>query len=186
MVNVLRKVSLAAFALFLTLLSTSVVQAQLCGQSFAQFTVTDSEGKSVPDVTVELLAELPDKDFKEFKIKKGYDEYGSFNFKLSRQDAKELLKRSIALSTTTDVCGNPFKQRSNSTRVKTSDDFMSERGASVKNFGFCALEHNRQVILLKLSAHGYPTGYYLGSYLRGCIHAYSFVLSKTGKEKVKT
>jgi hypothetical protein len=81
----------------------------------------------------------------------------------------------------TDVCGNPLKQRANSTRVKDLDDFRKGSEGSVSNLGFCASESNHGVTLLKISAPGYTTDYYLGSYLRGCFYRYSFVLSKAEK-----
>jgi hypothetical protein len=141
----------------------------------------DSESKNVSDVTIELVAELPYEVYLEFKAQKRYEEYGAFSFKLSPKDAEELLKRAVPLRSTTDACGNPLKLRANFTRVKSLKDFLKGREASVDNVGFCASESNHGVTLLRISAPGYVTDYYVGSYLRGCIPDYSFVLSRVEK-----
>lgn len=175
-----------SLGVLLTLLPTFGVKAQLCGKSFAKFVVVDSESKSVSDVTIELIAELPAEVYLEFKAEEQYEEYGDFSFKLAPQNVEQLLKRAVPLPMSTDLCGNPFKQRANSTPVKNLQDSRKGHAASVTNFGFCASEGNRAVTLLRISAPGYVTDYYVGSYLRGCIYHYSFVLTRLPKTKNST
>lgn len=147
---------------------------QLCGKSFAKLVVVDDKGKDVSDVTVELVGELPKADYEKFKREKGYVEYGAFNFRLSASEAEEMLKHTVPLGRGTDFCGNPLKQQKNVTVVRDVD---ARRQASADNFGFCTVEGYFGTNLLKISAPGYVTDYYLGSYLRGCWYGYSFVLT---------
>ena len=49
------------------------VPAQLCGGTFAEFTVIDGEGNEVPDVTLELVAELSHENYDEFMRKKALE-----------------------------------------------------------------------------------------------------------------
>jgi len=155
------------------------VPAQLCGGTFAEFTVIDGEGNEVPDVTLELVAELSHENYDEFMRKKAISPYGAgFNVKLSQEDSAQLLKLSVPLRSSTDHCGNPLRQQKNVTYVKNVEDSVSRREGTVKHFGFCASENDQSVILLRVSAPGYITDYYVGHYLWGCGHRYSFILTK--------
>jgi hypothetical protein len=158
--------------------------AQLCGGSFAKFVVLDGQGKEVSDVTIELVAELPYQDFEKFMAKKAISgSGGGLNLKLSAEDAEELLKLSVRMRRSTDHCNNPLKQQLNVTRVRNVEDFVRGREGTVEHFGFCASENDQTVILLRASASGYVTNYYLGQYLWGCGHSYSFVLNKAPKTR---
>src|SRR5438132_7042134 len=134
MIRLLRTIPLIAFGILGMLVSTCNLQAQICGRSFAQFTIADSKGKTIPNVTIEIIGQLPTKDFWEFEKQKGYVEHGQFSYKLSPEDADEILKHRVPLDRSTDVCNNPLKQLANSTKVKT----LRADEPSVKNFGFCA------------------------------------------------
>jgi len=162
----------------------SHVQAQSCGGGFAKFIVVDSENTSVPNVTIELLAELPREEYAKYKLRKGSVQHGGSSFKLSPSEAQELGARAVPNAKVTDFCGNPVKQRVNSTRVKTHKDALEQGDGSVKNFGFCTLETYRRVYLLKISAPGYVTDHYIGTYLGGCGASYSFVLTKLSDTKL--
>lgn len=146
--------------------------------------VVDDKGKDVPDVTVELVGELPKADYETFKREKGYVEYGAFNFRLSTSEAEEMLKHTVPLRGGTDFCGNPLKQRKNVTLVKAIS-VVNGRQPSADNFGFCAVEGYFGTNLLKISAPGYVADYYLGSYLRGCWYGYSFVLTPADRKDSK-
>jgi hypothetical protein len=153
------------------------VSAQTCGKSFAKFLVVDEKDKVIPEVTIELIGELPKSEYQKFKRAKGYKEYGGFNFKLAPSEAEEMLKLIVPIRSGTDFCGNPLKQRKDVTLVKNVD-VLSGRQPSAHNFGFCAADGYLGVNLAKLSAPGYQTEYYLGSYLRGCLDSYSFTLTR--------
>lgn len=182
----MKRLQLPASILLGVLLSASpvTVSAQLCGRSFAQFVVVDDKGKEVSDVTIELVAELPYKDYDEFMVKKGMSAYGGgSNIKLLREESEELLKLSVPLRRSTDHCGNLLKQQKTFTQVKNVEDSVTGRDGTVKHFGFCASENDQSVILLRVSAPGYSTDYYVGHYLGGCGHKYSFVLARTLSQK---
>lgn len=148
--------------------SGSDIRAQACGGGFAKFVAVDSGSTSVPDVTIELVAELPREEYVKYKLRKGHVEYGGFSFKLSASEAEELVALGVPSRKDTDFCGNPLKQRANSTRVKTHEDVVEHRNGSVKHFGFCTLETYSRIHLLKISAPRYVTDYYVGTYLGGC------------------
>jgi hypothetical protein len=158
------------------------VPAQLCGGTFAEFAVINGEGNEVPDVTLELVAELSDKNYDEFMRKKAISPYGAgFNVRLSQEDSAELLKLSAPLHSSTDHCGNPLRQQKNITYVKNVEDYARGRDGTVKHFGVCTSENDQTIILARVSAAKHPTEYYVGHYLGGCHHKYSFVLSKAQK-----
>lgn len=160
------------------------VQAQLCGKSFAKFIVVDGQDKEVSDVTIELVAELPYEDFGKFMAKKALSgSGGGLNLKLSAEDSEELLKLSVRMRRSTDHCNNPLKQQLNVTRIRNVEDFVRGREGTVEHFGFCASENDQSVILLRASASGYVTNYYLGQYLGGCGHKYSLVLEALPKTR---
>jgi len=175
-------------SLLLALLSTEVAACpttvQRCGGSFAKFIVTDAKEVRVADVTIELIAELPREEYLKHKARKGYSEYSGFSFKLNLSEAEELQAHTVPSAKDTDSCNNPLKQRANSTRVRTPEDFLNQRDGSVKNFGFCTSEVFSRVYLLKISAPGYVTDYYMGRYLGGCWGSYSFVLTKLPDTKL--
>jgi len=88
-------------------------------KSFAKFVVVDTEDKSVPDVTIELVAEIPNEEYLKYKTRRGYVEYGAFSFKLPPADAEQLLAQAVTIRRGMDFCGNPLKLRANSTLVRT-------------------------------------------------------------------
>jgi hypothetical protein len=81
----------AVLGCLIALNSGSDTQAQACGGGFAKFVVADSESTSVPDVTIELVAELPGEEYVKYKLRKRDVEYGGFSFKLSASEAEELM-----------------------------------------------------------------------------------------------
>ena len=164
--------------------SASYTQAQACGGGFAKFVVVDSEGTGVPDVTIELVAEPPREEYMKYKLRKRDVEYGGFSFKLSASEAEELMTPAVPMRVDKDFCGNPLKQRANFTRVKNHEDVLEHRDGSIKHFGFCTLETYSRIYLLKISAPGYVTDYYVGSFLGGCGGSYSFVLTKINDTKL--
>ncbi len=168
--------------LILMTLSASNVQAQACGEAYARFVVSDSAGNSISDVTIEIVAKLRYEDYEELREKYGYKEagYQSFPFKLPAQVTDEVLKLSIPLDIHQDRCGNPLKQRANVTEVITLEEFKRGSKADKKNFGLCKWENGAGEFLLKISAPGYITDYYIGNYLGGCGGAWTFTL--TGKK----
>jgi len=172
---------LIAATAFLVLLPpfASNTQAQKCLHGFARFIVSDTEGKPVPDVTIELLGEVSEKDYETLAAEARKRDIYHPNVKLLPSEVEETVKRSIPMSKTGDICGNPFKQRANSTKVKT----WHKGKASTENFGFCnAVGHQRQPFLLKISAPGYVTDYYVGKYLTDCLQHVRASMSK--KEKL--
>ena len=181
------KIILTIFLLILAASSASNVQAQACGQSFARFIVSDSTGKSVSNATIELLT-APSKE----EFEKLWEQYGNKEpgfqpnpFKIPSSVAEEIIKQNLPLSRTEDFCGNPLKQTERKTKVKTLDDARNNREGSKKNFGFCTTENSDGKLLLKISAPGYITDYYIGGYLGGCSQGWGFVLTK-GKNPKKT
>jgi hypothetical protein len=172
-----------SLGILLMLLPAFGAQAQRCGYKFSKFIVLDSRGKNVSDVTIELIAEVPYEQFLKFKVKSGIEgDGGGLHLKLSSDDAGDLLKQAVPLGISTDVCGNPLKERANSTRVftrvKTTDDLARAREGSIHNFGFCTSENDQSILILRISAPGYMTDYYVGNYLGGCGQRYSFALSR--------
>jgi hypothetical protein len=178
MMNIIRLIAATALLLLSMSPFASDTQAQLCHTSFAYYEVVDSVGKNISDVTIELVGEVSGKDYIALRtefIKK--EVYGP-NFKLFPQDVEQIVKRSVPMRITRDTCENPLKQRANSTKVKT----MYRGKASKKNFGFCnVVGHYREPLLLKISAPGYVTDYYVGQFLSDCRTHERFVLSKDEK-----
>jgi hypothetical protein len=183
--HILQQVLAMLSALLWVYSSAVTTPAQLCGKSFGRFVVVDVQGKDVADVTAELLGDLPNEYYQKFRQEKKYPESGGLNFKLSDAESQEMLKRIAPLRTDTDFCGNPLKQRKNSTPVRVTDA-VSGQDPSVSNFGFCSSEGYMGITLLRISAPGYLTEYYLGSYLKGCRGRYSFVLTKLRETKDST
>ncbi|HYO99230.1 MAG TPA: hypothetical protein VER76_03365 [Pyrinomonadaceae bacterium] len=176
--KVRRLIAATAFWLLLPPFASNA-QAQKCLFAFARFFVSDTEGKPVPDVTIELLGEVPEKVYAALAAEARKRDIYNQDFKLLPPEVKETVKRSIPMSRGGDLCGNPFKQRANSTKVKR----WHKGEASTENFGFCnAVGHQRQPFLLKISAPGYVTDYYVGKYLTDCLQHVSAVMSK--KEKL--
>lgn len=184
------KRSLCLVVLFSTgflLARAPVGHSQLCGYSFAKLQVLDSRGHAVSGATVELLAALPHRHYLDFDARRGGDgSIDGVNYHLTSDEYAELLKLAIPLKTSKDVCGNPLKLEANSTAIFTrlrASEEVDSRKASSKNFGFCTSENNQSIVFLRASAPGYTSEYYLGTYLGGCGHNYSFVLAKSSKKK---
>lgn len=159
--------------------STPSVFAQACGGSFANFVVKNSKGKNVKGVTVELLTAPPREKYKELWEKFGHKEAGfqPNPFKVPADVANELLGLTSAVSRTEDFCGNPLKQTAGKTVVKTWKEHHGDLRGTKENFGFCKLETFSTHFLLKISARGYLTEYYLGSYLGGCGGTWYFTMT---------
>jgi hypothetical protein len=179
-----RTTTLTTFLIVLMNLSASNVHAQLCGYRFARFVVSDSAGESVSNSTIELLTGVSGERYKEVWETYGNKEFGlqQTPFKISLSVASDIIKQNSPLERTQDLCGNPLKQRANKTKVKTT---MSDKNeASAENFGFCTGEGGEFTrYLLKISAPGYVTDYYIGSYLGGCNDSWKFVITKKKKSK---
>ena len=178
MLKAVRLMAATCLLLFLMTPFASNTQAQLCLYEFARFEVLDSAGKRLPDVTIQLLGEVSLEDFKALQAESHRREISIPDVKLFPQEVEEIVKRSRPMREKADICGNPFKQRFNSTKVKR----MHKGEGSKENFGFCnAVAHNRQPLLLKISAPGYVTDFYVGKFLSDCITYKSFILSKEEK-----
>ena len=180
----MRFVTSIVVLLLIVLSSGSAMRAQTCGGSFAKFVVLDSKEMKVPDVTIELVAELPREEYLKLKARKGYIGYGDFSPRLTPPEVEELVARAGPGARDTDFCGNPLMQRANSTRVRNPEDRLNHRDGSIENFGFCTSEVFSRVYLLKISAPGYVTDYYMGSYLGGCAQRHSFVLNRLPDTKL--
>lgn len=167
--------------------SASNIQAQLCGQSFARFIVSDSAGGSVSNATIELLTVLSSDEYEELWEHYGNKESGfqPNPFKIPSPVAANIIKKNPPLLRTEDFCGNPLKQTANQTEVKTLDEARNKREGNKKNFGFCIVEGSSPDFLLKISAPGYVTDYYIGHYLSGCEKGWYFILTKRGISKKK-
>lgn len=160
----------AVLLLCLLALFASKAQGQACGGSFGEFIVSDAEGKSISNVTVELIARLPDNESR----KSGY----GAPVKLSLRDAEELMRHGTSVSGGADFCGNPFKQLSNTTAVRKFPNDVASR----KRLGFCRRETTDLTFLLRISAPGYATEYYAGNYLGGCWPLFYYIVM-TKEEK---
>lgn len=173
-----RMIGLRVLLLCLMMCSAPRLQAQVCGGGFISFEISDSEGKSIPDVTIEIVAELVYEEYPE-QLKnneplKSYPAAALFNvYRISSRDADDIIKRRRPMNLDRDFCGNPLKQRANSTKVITMN---SE--PDTKNFGFCTGETYRRPLLLRISAPGYLSDYYIGPFLGGCGGTYKFALVK--------
>jgi hypothetical protein len=150
-------------------------RAQACGGAFAEVTISDSKGRRIPDVTIELIAAVPQETYYE-KYRDGtaakISEWNGAAYEISTQEAEGIVKLRSPMLKTKDFCENPFKQRFNSTKVK------SYYTASLMNFGFCTSETYSYPYLLKIFAPGYATKYYAGPFLGGCRRTYKIVLTK--------
>jgi len=146
--------------------------SQACGSDFIEMIVADSSDKYISDATIELIADYPYDKYDE----KHRSEMTRIAFKLSPQEAEEIAKQPLKLSRTDDFCGNPLRQRPGAASIKT----LKQRPASM-NLGFCTQEgFYTNIFLLKVSAPGYVTDYYVAPFLGGCHQVYKFTLTKTG------
>jgi hypothetical protein len=169
--KLLRTIVPAVLLLALVLVCTSAAQAQLCGGGFARIIVTDKEGKTVPQVTIELVAEMPAAEYSKL-----WNLWSDVETKeLCAAEAAEIIKQWGQIKKRTeDFCGNPLKQTTDATRIENR---VSR--TSTQDFGFCTSEvWTRRLYLLKITAPGYTTGYYAGGFLGGCERTHKFVLSK--------
>jgi hypothetical protein len=176
----MRTLTLTALLIILTLLCSSNAPAQRCGGAYAAFIVSDSAGNNISDVTIEVLAALANKDYKELWERYGNKKpgYQPHPFKLPAPIVDQVIKQSAPLKFSHDFCGNPLKQRANLTKVITWRELRQGSMPSEKNFGFCILENGIGQLLLKISAPGYLSDYYVGNYLGGCGTTLDFVLAK--------
>src|SRR5688500_2043845 len=85
----MRAIAPATFVLLLLALSAPDSRAQRCGGGFAFVSVANSAGRSIPNVTIEIVAELPVDAYKKL------NEHATI--KLPPKDAKEVIKRSPPL-----------------------------------------------------------------------------------------
>jgi hypothetical protein len=205
MVNSMRVFTLITFGLVLVMLPAPNVQAQACGGSFNLIEVSDPEGKSIRDATIELVARLPEEEYyattsdEGAGIKLSVQEYikmierrlpvkrllGGAVIKVLAKDAEKIIKRKLPMYESNDRCGNPLAQIANLTKLKIHPEYLSLKvhpsGNHEIDFGFCTLENYHAPFLLKVSAPDYLTEYYAGHYLGGCGRTYKFVLTKKGK-----
>jgi hypothetical protein len=176
----MRTLTLTALLIFLIVLCSSNAQAQACGGAYAAFIVSDSAGNKISDVTIEVLAALPHKDYKELWERYGDKRpgYQPYPFKLPAQIVDQVIKQAAPLNLSHDFCGNPLKQRASLTKVITWEELRQGSIPSEKNFGFCKLENGPGQLLLNISAPSYLSDYYVGNYLGGCGTTWKFVLTK--------
>jgi hypothetical protein len=146
-------------------------QSQRCGSDFKTVKVLDKSGESIRDATIEIVAQLPEDEFKA-----SYSEVT----KIPASAARATIKRKLPMTFTKDIeCENPLKQRRGKTKVKNIDE---QKAPNTENFGFCTAETILMPLLLKVSAAGYATDYYVGNFLGGCKKTYEFVLLKKGEK----
>ena len=100
--------------------------------------------------------------------------------KISPREAEEIIELGVPRRQSVDNCGNPLKQAANSTQVARHPAYGRGREPGLKNFGFCTTELYSFPSLLKVSAPGYVTDYYLGVHLGGCERSYKIALTKAG------
>ena len=208
MVNSMRVFKLLTFGFVLMMLPAPNVQAQACGGSFNLIEVSDSEGKSIRDATIELVARLSEEEYYATDLEEGsgtklsvqdYVKMIERNLPVKRllsggvikvpaKDAKKIIKQKLPMYETKDRCGNPLTQITKLTKLKIHPEYLrltvhpyTKLSDYETDFGFCTLENYHAPFLLKVSAPGYLTEYYAGSYLGGCGGAYKFVLTKKGK-----
>ena len=182
-----RLVAIPALSLLWASLCASNVQAQACGRAFAEILVSDAAGQRVQRVTIELVAEAPYEEYKMLESQAlaqgdpgdnpALSSPGHLTaIKVTKRDAEEIVRRSTPMDKTKDFCENPLKLQANTT-VK-----VYGQGESKTRLGFCTSEgYERHAFLLKISAPGYMTGYYVGAYLGGCRRTYKIVLDKRGE-----
>lgn len=160
------------FLLILALLSVIDVNAQSCGNDFKTIKVTDTKGKSISNLTIEIVAQLPREDYKDLDYHK--------IIKIPVSDAKAAIKRNLPKTFSADIqCKNPLKQKAGKTKVKNIDE---QKPPSTEYLGFCTAETLLEPLLLKVSAPGYLTDYYLGNFFGGCSMTYELVLLKKSRK----
>jgi len=180
--KLMRVITLAAFALAPALPAAPDVRAQACGVSFVDIEVVDSKGHSVPGATIEIVADAPE-SYAPSPWPEGGVVLSLGNnpaIKISLREAEEIIELGVPRRRSIDNCGNPLKQVANSTKVARHPGYGHAQEFSVKNFGFCTTELYEIPSLLKVSAPGYVTDYYLGVHLGGCQRSYKIVLTKAG------
>jgi hypothetical protein len=167
----------------LVVFMSSYTPAQACWGTFGKFIITNSAGKKVSNASIELLAAPSDEKYKDLWEKFGNKAPGSqvAPFKIPAAVGEEIIKQNLPLARNEDPCGNPLKQTSGKTRVKTWEDKLNDREGKKENFGFCTRENGPARFLLKISASGYTTDYYIGSYLGGCSGVRNFTLTKKNR-----
>jgi hypothetical protein len=170
MMKLIRMIAPAALLLSLMLVCAADTQAQLCGRGFARIIVTDKEGRTIPGVAIELVADMPAAEYRKL-----WKVWSDFNTKeLCAEEAAEIIKQWGRVQRTEDFCGNPLKQTAGATRMENRVST-----ASTQDFGFCTVEGGiGRLYLLKVTAPGYATGYYAGDFLGGCERTHKFILSK--------
>jgi hypothetical protein len=168
------------FLLVSLIFFASYAQAQMCGTKFSQFIISNSANKIISNTTIEILAIAPKEAANELWLKYGdhKDSGGYGYFKIRDKSFKEVIRKSDPLKTNRDDCGNPLKQHANLTEVKSREDQFKNRNPSKDNFGFCTIETELTKYILKISAPGYITSYYIGTFLGGCYSQVYFVLRK--------
>jgi len=167
-------ITLIILLLVLTMLSAPNAQAQQCGAGFNSVKVSDSEGKSIGGVIIKLVAQVPEKEYEKLRL-------GTRNkvvVKIPVDDAEKIIKDLPIWYWRKDNCGNPLTQYANETRVRTNNRITKYTKPSIKHFGFCTRETATTPFLLKVSAPGYLTNYYMGIYLGGCESIFEFVLTE--------
>ena len=184
-----RVVAALASLLLMAMLAASNAQAQACGNSFADISISDPEGNSVPGVTIELVAQAPYDYYSKEYMKLLGDSWIAGNpwnnpalsspelspaVKIPARDAEEIIKQSVPMDRAEDFCGNPLKRQDGATSVKTYQG--AEK--SEKKLGFCTLERYPHLFLLEISAPRYLPAYYVGPFLSNCRRTYKIVLTK--------
>ena len=163
------------FLLILIILSALNVQAQECGGAFNIVKVLDSKSESIRGAVFEIVAQFPKDEYKDL----GYGKV----IKLSVEDAESVISRDLPMRFTEDIrCGNPLKQYVGVTKVKNKHHPYP----NAKDLGFCTSEVIFAPLLLKVSAPGYETDYYVGNYLGGCGNTYEFIVTKKKSKSRRT
>ena len=166
----------AVFSYLLIAHAIATGQAQTCGKGFVAINILDADGKSIPNVTIELIAEIPEKEAEEIYRNAPVKIMGGWGtaVMVSTQAAKDIIKRGTPMSRNKDFCEEPLKHRIDAPEMTM--DNMRKPGKFV--FSFCTAENWGQRFLLKISAPGYLSSYYVGPFLNGCGSIYNFVLCK--------
>ena len=154
--------------------TTIFTNAQICGPTTVLIGVYDSAGKPISNVTFEMLGSVPtDEKFKELSQKYGEENY-RYNFELPTAEGEALAKSKLGQLSDKDKCGKPFQKMISAGPADEKDP----------KFGVCMFEGGSLgEVLIKLSAPGFVTAYYLNNAFRGCGTRAGYTLYRKGEKR---